>query len=137
MNFQPITISEFGSVAKRELRGVWVIETPYTGDAYRTGYSDAHSASRSSKASARVRTLLSQQAAENFLTTAYSKREKTGTLPLKTEVTWNGVSGWLSPAKHGDNSGRYTFWPADGSPATWLITEQVNSESLIIVGDED
>lgn len=118
MNSQPITVAEFGKVAKRELQGVWIVETPYTNDQNRVGYSDAHSGFRSNRAKVRTRTFFSADAAGQFLVRAYRKREKAGTLPIKTSCTFKGQPAWLMP----EVRGRRECYSLDGQWLSYLLS---------------
>lgn len=113
-----VSMSEFGKVLKREMDGVWVIETPYTNEQNRVGHSDAHSLHRSSKVKVRARTFLSADAAERFLSKVYRKREKAGTLPVKTECTFKGQPAWLMP----EVAGRRECYSLDGQWLSYLLS---------------
>lgn len=113
-----VSMSEFGKVLKREMDGVWVIETPYTNEQNRVGHSDAHSLHRSSKVKVRARTFLSADAAERFLAKAYRKREKAGTLPVKTECTFKGQLAWLMP----EVNGRRECYSLEGQWLSYLLS---------------
>lgn len=130
MDSQPITVAEFGEVKKRELQGVWIIETPYTNEQNRVGYSDAHSGFRSSRPKVRTRTFLTADAAEQFLAKAYRKREKAGTLPAKTACTFKGQPAWLMP----EVNGRRECYSLDGQWLSYLLSygPDANDPNFII-----